>query len=147
MGHLIAEIVRQLGFSRPTVSREYQKYMDGGQRTINEANCKGQLALTEWAERGLRRIISSQQSQALAGITTHLNDGASITSRFRLLTPMGGLDYGVMTHESMDPAWRIGTVLGYGDSIMIWSVFVALFMSIGVCTNLPKCNSERRDSG
>ncbi len=29
MGHSISEIVRELGFSRSTVSRVYQEYMDG----------------------------------------------------------------------------------------------------------------------
>ncbi|GFV52881.1 uncharacterized protein TNCV_2875491 [Trichonephila clavipes] len=46
MGHLISEIVIQLGFSRLIVSRVYQEYMDGGQKTSDRANCKGQLALT-----------------------------------------------------------------------------------------------------
>ncbi|GFT99496.1 uncharacterized protein TNCV_3239431 [Trichonephila clavipes] len=32
MGHSISEIVRQLGFSRSTVSGVYQEYMDGGQK-------------------------------------------------------------------------------------------------------------------
>ena len=32
MGHSISEIVRQLGFSRSTVSRVYQEYMDGGKK-------------------------------------------------------------------------------------------------------------------
>ncbi|GFT32477.1 uncharacterized protein TNCV_4484741 [Trichonephila clavipes] len=45
IGHSIAEIVTQLGFSRSTMSRLYQEYMDGGQKTSNRANCKGQLAL------------------------------------------------------------------------------------------------------
>ncbi|GFT42132.1 transposable element Tcb2 transposase [Trichonephila clavipes] len=46
MGHSISEIVRQLGFSRLTISRVYQEYLDGGQKTSDQANCKGQLALT-----------------------------------------------------------------------------------------------------
>ncbi|GFV99889.1 hypothetical protein TNCV_5082481 [Trichonephila clavipes] len=43
MGHLISEIVTQLGFSRSKVSRVYQEYMDGGQKTSYRAR---QLALT-----------------------------------------------------------------------------------------------------
>ncbi|GFX11388.1 uncharacterized protein TNCV_2804491 [Trichonephila clavipes] len=69
-GHSISEIVRQLGFSRSTVSRVYQEYMDGGQKISDRVKCKGQLALTVCGERGLKRIVRSQQSQALAQITT-----------------------------------------------------------------------------
>ncbi|GFX55099.1 HTH_Tnp_Tc3_2 domain-containing protein [Trichonephila clavipes] len=79
MGDSIPEIVRQLGFSRSTVSRVYQEYMDGGQKTSDRVNCKGQLALTVRGERWLRRIVRSQRSPALAQITTQLNDGASRT--------------------------------------------------------------------
>ncbi|GFS68402.1 uncharacterized protein TNCV_3000781 [Trichonephila clavipes] len=46
MGHSVFEILRQLGFSRSTTARVYQEYMDGGQKTNDRANCKGQLALT-----------------------------------------------------------------------------------------------------
>ncbi|GFX58908.1 HTH_Tnp_Tc3_2 domain-containing protein [Trichonephila clavipes] len=79
MGHSISEIVRQLGLSRSTVSRVYQEYTDGGQKTSDRANCKGQLALTERGEGRLRRIVRSQRSQTLAQITTQLNDGANRT--------------------------------------------------------------------
>ncbi|GFV65793.1 HTH_Tnp_Tc3_2 domain-containing protein [Trichonephila clavipes] len=51
--------------------------MDGGQKTSDRANCKGQLALR--SERRLRRIVRSRRSQALAPITTQLNDGTSCT--------------------------------------------------------------------
>ncbi|GFT10980.1 hypothetical protein TNCV_1945271 [Trichonephila clavipes] len=34
MGHSISESVKQLGFSRSTVSRVYQEYMDGGQKLV-----------------------------------------------------------------------------------------------------------------
>ncbi|GBO01234.1 hypothetical protein AVEN_83354-1 [Araneus ventricosus] len=47
MGHSISEIVRELGFSRSTVSRVYREYTDGGNKTSDRANCKGQLALNE----------------------------------------------------------------------------------------------------
>ncbi|GFV55697.1 HTH_Tnp_Tc3_2 domain-containing protein [Trichonephila clavipes] len=77
MGYSFSEIVRQLGFSRSTVSRVYQEYMDGGQKS--KANCKGQLVSTVRGERRLRHIAGSQQSQTLAQITTQLNDGASRT--------------------------------------------------------------------
>ncbi|GFV59900.1 uncharacterized protein TNCV_3960151 [Trichonephila clavipes] len=63
MGHLISEIVRQLGFSRLTVSKVYQKYMDSGQKSSDWANCKGQLVLIVRGDRQLRRIVRSQQSQ------------------------------------------------------------------------------------
>ncbi|GFU80776.1 HTH_Tnp_Tc3_2 domain-containing protein [Trichonephila clavipes] len=53
--------------------------MDGGQKTSDQANCKGQLALVVQGERRLRRIVRSQRSQTLAQITTQLNDGASHT--------------------------------------------------------------------
>ncbi|GFV57056.1 HTH_Tnp_Tc3_2 domain-containing protein [Trichonephila clavipes] len=53
--------------------------MDGGQKTNDQANCKGQLALTVRGEKWFRRIVHSQQSQTLAQITTQLNDGTSCT--------------------------------------------------------------------
>ncbi|GFS72429.1 HTH_Tnp_Tc3_2 domain-containing protein [Trichonephila clavipes] len=77
MGHLISKIFRQLGFSRSTVSRVYQEYMDGEQKKTSDlVNCKGQLALTVRGERRLRSIVLSQ---TLAQITTQLNDGVSRT--------------------------------------------------------------------
>ncbi|PRD21338.1 UNVERIFIED_CONTAM: hypothetical protein NCL1_51997 [Trichonephila clavipes] len=79
MGHSISEIVRQLGFSWSTVSKVYQGYMDGGQKSSDRANFKGQLAFTVHCERRLRRIVHSQRSQALAQITLQLNVGASRT--------------------------------------------------------------------
>ncbi|GFU40952.1 HTH_Tnp_Tc3_2 domain-containing protein [Trichonephila clavipes] len=69
-----------LRFSRSTVSRAYQGYMDGRQKLSYWENCKGQLALTLRGERRLRRIIRSQRSQTLAHITTKLSDGVSRTS-------------------------------------------------------------------
>ncbi|GFV21080.1 hypothetical protein TNCV_1568761 [Trichonephila clavipes] len=53
--------------------------MDGGQKTSDRANCKGQLVFTGRGERRLRRIVRSLRSQKLAQITTQLNDGASPT--------------------------------------------------------------------
>ncbi|GFW20079.1 uncharacterized protein TNCV_2320201 [Trichonephila clavipes] len=50
MGRSILEIVRQLGFSRSSVSRIYQEYMDGGQKNSDRANCKGHLVLTVLGE-------------------------------------------------------------------------------------------------
>ncbi|GFU08685.1 uncharacterized protein TNCV_5124231 [Trichonephila clavipes] len=91
MGHSISEIVRQLGFSRSTVSRIYQEYMNGAEKTSDRANCKGQLALTVCGERRIRPIVSSQQSQILTQITTQLNDGASRTVSKR----MAGSTYGL----------------------------------------------------
>ncbi|GFV40787.1 uncharacterized protein TNCV_60201 [Trichonephila clavipes] len=66
----ISEIDRQLGFSKSTVSRLYQETMDGGQKTSDRANCKGQLALKVRGGRRLRRIVRSHQSQTLTQITT-----------------------------------------------------------------------------
>ncbi|GFV47615.1 HTH_Tnp_Tc3_2 domain-containing protein [Trichonephila clavipes] len=79
ISHPISEIVRQLEFSRSTVSRIYQEYMDGGQKTSDRANYKGQLSLALRGEGWLRRIVRSQGSQALAQITTLLNDSACRT--------------------------------------------------------------------
>ncbi|GFX99619.1 hypothetical protein TNCV_5026721 [Trichonephila clavipes] len=59
--------------------------MDGGQKTSDRANCKGQLVLTVRGERRLRRIVRSQQSTTVAQITTQLNDGASRTVSKRTL--------------------------------------------------------------
>ncbi|GFV35662.1 HTH_Tnp_Tc3_2 domain-containing protein [Trichonephila clavipes] len=79
MVHSISEIVRQLGFSRLTVSRIYQEYTDGGQKTSDRSNCRGQLVLKIRGEIRLKRIIRSQRSQTLAKITIQLNDGANRT--------------------------------------------------------------------
>ena len=35
MGRSVSEIVRQLGFSRSTVSRVYQEYMDGEKKQVS----------------------------------------------------------------------------------------------------------------
>ncbi|GFT32468.1 hypothetical protein TNCV_4484661 [Trichonephila clavipes] len=40
MGHSISEIVRQLEFTKPTVSRVYQKYMNAGPKTSKQAKDK-----------------------------------------------------------------------------------------------------------
>ncbi|GFY10409.1 transposable element Tc1 transposase [Trichonephila clavipes] len=53
--------------------------MDGGQKTSDRANCKGELALTVIGKRRLRHNVRSQRSQTLAQITIQLNDGASRT--------------------------------------------------------------------
>ncbi|GFV81713.1 HTH_Tnp_Tc3_2 domain-containing protein [Trichonephila clavipes] len=87
MGHSISEIVRQLGFSRSAVSREYQEYMDDGQKTSDQTNCKGQLALAVRGERLFKRAVRSQRSQTLAQITFQLNDGASRTVSKRTVQP------------------------------------------------------------
>ncbi|GBL82419.1 hypothetical protein AVEN_24251-1 [Araneus ventricosus] len=76
MRHSISEIVRELGFSRLTMSRVYREYVDGGEITSDGANCKGQFALSERGVRGLGRIV---RSQTLAQITTQLHQGASRT--------------------------------------------------------------------
>ncbi|GFV83044.1 HTH_Tnp_Tc3_2 domain-containing protein [Trichonephila clavipes] len=85
MDNSISEIVRQLGFLRSTVSRVYQEYMDGGQKTSHRANCKGHLALTVRGEGRLRCIVCRQRSQTLAHITNQLNDGASRTISKRIV--------------------------------------------------------------
>ncbi|PRD26942.1 UNVERIFIED_CONTAM: hypothetical protein NCL1_36709 [Trichonephila clavipes] len=53
--------------------------MDGGQKTRDQTNYKGQLALTVCGERRLRHIVRSQGSQTLGQITTQLNDNVSCT--------------------------------------------------------------------
>ncbi|GFX84744.1 HTH_Tnp_Tc3_2 domain-containing protein [Trichonephila clavipes] len=100
MGHLISEIVGQLRFLRWTISRVFQEYMDVGQKNINPANCKGQLALTFRGEGQLRRIVRSQRSQTLAQITTQLNDGASCTaSKLTVQRSLHRTDFG--SHHPM----------------------------------------------
>ncbi|GFT16644.1 HTH_Tnp_Tc3_2 domain-containing protein [Trichonephila clavipes] len=79
MGHSISEIITQLGVSSSTVSREYQEYMNDGQKNNVRGNWKGQLALTVRGKRRLRRVVRSQRSQTLAQITSQLNDGTSGT--------------------------------------------------------------------
>ncbi|GFV84761.1 HTH_Tnp_Tc3_2 domain-containing protein [Trichonephila clavipes] len=66
-------------FSRLAVSRVYQGYIDGGQKTSDRANWIGQLALTVSGERRPRRVVRSQKSQTLAQPTTQLNDGSRCT--------------------------------------------------------------------
>ncbi|GFX83465.1 HTH_Tnp_Tc3_2 domain-containing protein [Trichonephila clavipes] len=61
------------------VSRVYQEYIDGRQKTSNPANCKGQLASTVRGQRRLRRVVRSQHSQPLAHIITQLKYCASRT--------------------------------------------------------------------
>ncbi|GFS98446.1 HTH_Tnp_Tc3_2 domain-containing protein [Trichonephila clavipes] len=61
------------------MSRVYQEYMDGGLKTRDRANCKGQLALSVHDERRFGSISRSQRSQLLARITTQFNDGACRT--------------------------------------------------------------------
>ncbi|GFX17205.1 uncharacterized protein TNCV_2857281 [Trichonephila clavipes] len=63
MGHSISEIIRQLGFSKSTVSRVYQEHMDGGQKTSDLANFKGQLALTVRAN--IWQVIPVERFQKL----------------------------------------------------------------------------------
>ncbi|GFX56168.1 HTH_Tnp_Tc3_2 domain-containing protein [Trichonephila clavipes] len=70
MGYSISEIVRQLEFSRLTVSRVYQESMDSGQKTSDRANCKGQITLTVGGDRWAKHIVRTQRSQALAQFTT-----------------------------------------------------------------------------
>ncbi|GFY15780.1 HTH_Tnp_Tc3_2 domain-containing protein [Trichonephila clavipes] len=65
----------------------------------DRANCKGQLALTVWGERRLRRILCSQRNQTLALITTQLNDGASrIFSKRTVQCSLHRMDFG--SHRS-----------------------------------------------
>ncbi|GFX54920.1 hypothetical protein TNCV_3318371 [Trichonephila clavipes] len=72
MGHSIFEIVRQLGFSRSTVSRVYREYIEGGRKPTDRTKCKEQLALTVRSDRRLRRILSSQRRQTFAQTTTQV---------------------------------------------------------------------------
>ncbi|GFX07701.1 HTH_Tnp_Tc3_2 domain-containing protein [Trichonephila clavipes] len=62
MGHSISKIVRKLRIPRSTMSRVYQEYMDGGQKTSDRANYKRQLALTVRRERWFKHIVRSQRS-------------------------------------------------------------------------------------
>ncbi|GFW90183.1 HTH_Tnp_Tc3_2 domain-containing protein [Trichonephila clavipes] len=57
MGHSISETVRQLQFSKSTMSRVYPKYKDDGQKTSDRANCKGRHTLSKWTvQRWLHRM-------------------------------------------------------------------------------------------
>ncbi|GFW20223.1 hypothetical protein TNCV_1855471 [Trichonephila clavipes] len=53
----MSEIVRQTGFSRSSMSRVYQEYMDSEQKTSDRANCKGHLDLIVRDQRRLRPNI------------------------------------------------------------------------------------------
>ncbi|GFW20783.1 HTH_Tnp_Tc3_2 domain-containing protein [Trichonephila clavipes] len=57
--------------------------MDGGLKTSDRANCKGQLALKVRGKRCVRCIVRSQRGQTLALITNQLNDSASRTDSKR----------------------------------------------------------------
>ncbi|GFX49329.1 uncharacterized protein TNCV_3334471 [Trichonephila clavipes] len=70
----------------------YKEYMNGGQKTRELSNWKGHLALTVCGERRVSRIVHSQQSQALAQITTQLNECAS-------RTVIGENDYNISRQE------------------------------------------------
>ncbi|GFW04684.1 hypothetical protein TNCV_3897361 [Trichonephila clavipes] len=60
MGHSISEMVRQQGVLRYTASRVYQEYMDGGQKTSDSANCKGQLALTVYGVQSVNGLCNAR---------------------------------------------------------------------------------------
>ncbi|GFY10184.1 HTH_Tnp_Tc3_2 domain-containing protein [Trichonephila clavipes] len=69
--------------------------MDGEQKTIDRANCNGQLVLTVRDERLLRRIVRTHRSQTLAQITTQLNDDASRTvSKRTVQRSLHRMDFG-----------------------------------------------------
>ncbi|GFU97385.1 HTH_Tnp_Tc3_2 domain-containing protein [Trichonephila clavipes] len=77
--------------------------MNGGQKTINRANCKGQLALAvieDW-----KRVAWSDESQ------------------FRLLNADGRPRIWREAHEGLDPTCQVETVQGHGGSIMVCGVF------------------------
>ncbi|GFW76633.1 transposable element Tcb2 transposase [Trichonephila clavipes] len=138
MGHSISKIVRQLGFSRSTVSL-YQEYMDGGQKkTSHQANCKGQLALTVHDKRDgsgvlyvaskakLLLLIARHQAFCLAWAKEHrdwsVENWKRVTwsdeSSFQLLNADRRLKIWGQAHEAMDPACQVGTVQGHGGSLM-----------------------------
>ncbi|GBN20419.1 hypothetical protein AVEN_216108-1 [Araneus ventricosus] len=95
MGHSISEIVRELGSSRSTVSRVYRKYMDGGEKTRDRANCKGHLGLNERGVRWLIHIVRSQRNQTLAQITTQFNQSISrTTSKRTIYRSVHGIGFG-----------------------------------------------------
>ncbi|GFX15531.1 integrase catalytic domain-containing protein [Trichonephila clavipes] len=49
-------------------------------------------------------------------------------SRFRLLNADGRLRIWRQAHEAIDPACQVGTVQGYGGSIVVWGVFSWQFL-------------------
>ncbi|GFY14373.1 HTH_Tnp_Tc3_2 domain-containing protein [Trichonephila clavipes] len=65
MVHSISEIVRQLGFVRSIVSRVYQEYICGGQKTGDRENCEGELASSNYQKLNddASRIDSKQDVQ------------------------------------------------------------------------------------
>ncbi|GBM83163.1 hypothetical protein AVEN_43663-1 [Araneus ventricosus] len=79
MGHADSEIVRELGISRSRVSRLYRENTDGGKKSSDRPNYKGQLALNERGVRRFSHIVRNLRSQTLAQINTQLNQGASRT--------------------------------------------------------------------
>ncbi|GFU04607.1 uncharacterized protein TNCV_4376931 [Trichonephila clavipes] len=115
--------------------------MDGGQKPSNRANSKGQLALTVRGERRRRRIAREHRDWS---VEDWKRVAWSDESRFRLLNADGRLRIWLQVQETMDPAYQVGTVQGYGGSIMVWGALFAIF---GVRTNLPQCNPIRRVAG
>ncbi|GFT22520.1 HTH_Tnp_Tc3_2 domain-containing protein [Trichonephila clavipes] len=116
MGHSISEIVRQLRFSSSTVSRVYQEYMDGGQKTSDRANCKGYLTFTvrSFGSRRPTRVPllnARHRVEHLARVRENrdwsVKDWQRVAwsneSRFRLLNANGMLRIWRQDHEAMDP--------------------------------------------
>ncbi|GBN96358.1 hypothetical protein AVEN_271570-1 [Araneus ventricosus] len=95
MGHSISEIVRELGFSRSTVSSIPRIHGWWG-KSSDVANRKGQLDLNERGVRRLGHIVRSQLSQTLAQITTQLHQGARrIVSKRTVKRSPHLLDFGI----------------------------------------------------
>lgn len=60
MDHSVSEIVRELEFSRSTVSRAYRQHATGG-KNCDRVSCKGQSVLNECGVIWLNRIVRSQR--------------------------------------------------------------------------------------
>ncbi|GFX34319.1 transposable element Tc1 transposase [Trichonephila clavipes] len=131
------------------MSRVYQEYVDGGQKTSDRARCKGQLTL---AVLGSKRTVQSELHRM--GFGSHrptrvplLNArhraarlawareqrdwsveewkrvARSDKPRFQLRNADSRLRIWRQAHGAMNPACHVGTVQGHGGSIMhLWDV-------------------------
>ena len=76
MGHSISQVATALGFSRATVARVYQKYVNSGQTSAARKNCGRPQLMQEQDRQRLTEMVTTQRG-TLHQITSQFNDGAA----------------------------------------------------------------------